>query len=155
MDEQTRALYKRFWWFVLAEEDTGNACWLWGGSLTRKNYALLWVDGRHVPAHRWAWEQAYGTIPDGLQIDHLCRRRPCVYPNHLEPVTGAENCQRGNTGKANNYEASKTHCPWNHPYSGSNLYTAPKGDRRCRLCKRKSDAKYYKARKKKERGDQQ
>jgi len=70
-------------------------CWLYQGTLNKKGYAF--VCGRF--AHRVMWEDRFGTIPEGREIDHLCRNRNCCNPEHLETVTHAENIRRGDTGK--------------------------------------------------------
>ena len=83
-------------------------------------------------AHRWAYEQAVGPIPEGLDIDHLCRNRACVNPEHLEPVTRAENIRRA--------AEVKTACPAGHPYSEENTYVRPgTTHRKCRTCARERD----------------
>lgn len=71
-----------------------DTCWLWTGALTYDGYGMFRHDNRIMGAHRWAYEIAVGPIPRGLQIDHLCRVRNCVRPDHLEPVTNAENTRR-------------------------------------------------------------
>ena len=94
-------------------------------------------------AHRVSYEMAKGKIPDGLQLDHLCRMTLCVNPSHLEPVTPKENIRRGETAEvARLTQLSKTHCPQGHPYSGENLYLKPNGRRECRQCVRDSGARY-------------
>ena len=90
----------RFWRFV-AKTDT---CWLWTGA-TASGYGLFW-DERQVRAHRWAYESEVGPIPEGLQLDHLCRVPLCVRPDHLEPVTGAENMRRMWLARRADQEAS-------------------------------------------------
>src|SRR5450755_3951408 len=74
---------ERFWARVDKQTD---GCWVWTGAL-RTGYGTLSVSGKNVPAHRFSYELLVGIIPDGLQIDHLCRNRACVNPEHLEPVT--------------------------------------------------------------------
>lgn len=88
-----------------------------------------------VHAHRLAYEAVKGPIPAGLQIDHLCRVRNCVNPDHLEAVTQQENVRRGRVGENTR---SKTHCPQGHPYDEANTYRNPAGSRNCRTCHRAS-----------------
>lgn len=110
-------------------------CIEWIGGQAGSGYGQFFV-GRtperksiKVYAHRWSYENFVGPIPDGLQIDHLCRNTLCVNPDHLEPVTGAENLRRSHGN------GSKTHCPAGHPYAGANVYISPQGGRVCRTCR--------------------
>lgn len=85
-------------------------------------------------AHRYAYEHFIGPIPEGLQVDHLCRVRNCVNPDHLEAVTCRENVLRGDGVAAANARA--THCPQGHAYDEANTYTWTNGGRHCRACAR-------------------
>lgn len=114
--------------------DAEGDCWLWRGPVTSHGYGWLNLGGRGHIAHRWVWEHLVGPIPDGLQIDHLCRVRHCVKPDHLEPVTTAENVRRGfgTSGK----HGRQTKCLRGHPLTEDNVYVRPRGGRECRICKR-------------------
>lgn len=130
----------RFWNLV----EVTDSCWLWTGHVLRSGYAGFYTPGKVWKAHRWSYTQMCGPIPDGLQLDHLCRVRHCVNPEHLEPVTPRENVRRGIGIPAQN--AQKTHCKHGHPLEGDNVILVP-GGRKCRTCRRAID-KRSKARKK-------
>ena len=114
-------------------EESAGGCWLWRGWTNTNGYGLFHNGMRDVMAHRWAYELYVGPIPEGLQLDHLCRVHNCVNPEHLEAVTCQTNILRGNSPQAIN--SRKTHCLRGHPFAGKNLYVAPNGWRQCRACK--------------------
>ena len=76
-----------------------NGCHVWTGPADRFGYGLIWIDGQLRAAHRVSYEHFVGPIPNGLEIDHLCRVPACVNPKHLEPVTHQENVLRGFAAK--------------------------------------------------------
>lgn len=130
----TTTLADRFWQKVDRSDPTG--CWFWTGALTR-GYGSFNTGGKRKYAHRLAYEELVGPIPDGLQIDHLCRVPNCVNPEHLEPVTQRENLRRGNSPPAMN--AAKTTCPQGHPYDVVNEH----GHRGCKTCKTLYNQEYW------------
>ena len=72
-----------------------SGCWIWQGSLKGPNdYANFWTPQGVKLAHKWYWEQLHGPVPEGKELDHTCRTRSCVNPEHLEAVTHLENVQR-------------------------------------------------------------
>lgn len=117
--------------------DLKTHCWWWLGTRSRDGYARIGI-GRlgSVAVHRLAYELLRGPIPDGLELDHLCRHRSCVNPDHLEPVTRRENQLRGESpaGRA----ARTTHCPSGHALTIDNLtnHGLKRGFRECLECKR-------------------
>lgn len=123
----------RFWSKVKPPLGIGE-CWIWLGTDAGNGYGVFFYQHKNIQAHRFAYECLIGKIPDGLQIDHLCRNRKCVNPYHLEPVTTRENLLRGETIAARN--ARKKYCAKGHLLAGNNLvrYNLKEGRRACRLC---------------------
>jgi hypothetical protein len=132
-------LSDRFWRYV----QQGDGCWIWAGSKDSKGYGQISSggrQGRRVLAHRLSYTIAKGQIPEGLDLDHLCRNPACVNPDHLEPVTRGENTRRGNAAAATRAaRAAKPNCKHGHAWTPTNTYTDPHGHRRCRTCERAND----------------
>lgn len=134
----------RFHAMVLPEPNSG--CWLWMGTVNENGYGQFRLDGKMRRAHRVAYEAYKKAIPEGLTLDHKCRVRCCVNPDHLEPVTHEENCRRGGNSEATklgDFNRSKTACPKGHPYNKENTMFRKNGNRGglgvgrvCRVCKR-------------------
>lgn len=137
-----RPLADRFWEKV----DTSGDCWIWTATRFENGYGCIedrdenGVRHRKL-AHRVAYELARGPIPEGLVIDHLCRNRACVNPDHLEPVTQRVNLLRGCGPTA--IKARQTHCIHGHPFNESNTIIRPNGTRKCRECKRQREQRRY------------
>ena len=139
----TKKEFDRFWDKI---EVDNNDCWNWMAHRNSKGYGMVGLKGKVLLAHRASYEHFKGKIK--YTIDHLCRNRACVNPDHLEDVTIKENTHRGNTLAAENL--AKTHCKKGHEYSQENTYINPKsGKRTCRKCNYQSGRKWL-ARKKKE-----
>ena len=135
----------RFW--AKISRGVGTGCWLWTGSLSVGGYGRYAVNRRPKTAHRVIFEALVHSVEPPLDLDHLCRVRRCVNPEHLEPVTRSENTLRGllpSVVAAGNRRAAAlaTHCANGHLYTPSNLYVAPGGQRRCRTCRRANDRLY-------------
>ena len=119
-------------------------CWLWTGGKSVGGYGVIMICGKNKRAHRVSYEAFAGPIPEGLELDHLCRNRACVNPAHLEPVTGLVNIRRGNGFAARN--ARKTRCIHGH----SDWHSYVRRDdgllrRECMTCKRTRPPRDYKA----------
>lgn len=113
----------------------------WTASLDSKGYGQFNMSrGRLVRAHRYSWEYFNGPVPGSLQLDHLCRNRACVRPDHLEPVTNQENTRRGLLGSV-----LQVFCANGHRRLPDNLSSS----RNCKICKTAYDREY----KKRRRGD--
>lgn len=113
-----------------------DGCWIWSAGKDRDGYGRFWVAERknNVCAHRFAYQQAVGDLPDEMELDHLCRNPSCVNPDHLEVVTTVENLQRG-VG-TNGYTA----CKAGHEYVDGSFtwrYNAKGVYRSCRECERR------------------
>jgi hypothetical protein len=127
----------------------GEQCLVWTGNLGRGGYGRFKLDnGTTIASHRFVWEYVMGrTIPDGMQIDHLChgaavaegtcsgagdegcRHRACCNPRHLELVSASENVKR-----QDHAERKVTHCPQGHEYTDENTRITRDGKRKCREC---------------------
>jgi hypothetical protein len=123
-------------------------CWIFSGTITPNGYGQVYHNGNtHALAHRVVFEAVVGPIPEGLVIDHICRVRHCVNPEHLEPVTQRENLLRGQGAAAKN--AARTHCQRGHEFTPENTFTystQPAYLRGCRTCRRDNDRARWRSR---------
>ena len=119
-----------------------DSCWPWQGYIHPDGYGQVRYHGKMQKAHRIAYLLTIGNIPDDMELDHLCKSRDCINPNHLEPVTRETNINRSDSLAVKNRQ--KTHCPKGHPYSEENtILDKSSGGRRCQICRREQ-AKYRK-----------
>ncbi len=154
----------RFLKMVLPEPNTG--CWIWTGGTTIKGYGTFGDGTKTVMAHRFSYRTYKGEIPDGMQIDHLCRVRCCVNPDHLEAVSASENVRRSwpyytehsrtasianlvaGLASVNRSNAVKTHCVNGHEYNSVNTRFCDAGPKRriCIICLAKNSRRCYEKR---------
>jgi len=133
----------RFWECVDVGHPAG--CWWWTARINNNGYGTFRLgrrslgESRTVMAHRFAYENLVALIPEWLQLDHLCRNRACVNPDHVQIVDAAENTRRS-------MSARKMYCKNGHKYTRGNTYINPKtGRRSCRTCRAASVGKTRKA----------
>ena len=128
-------------WSKVVKGPGENDCWGWTDVLSKDGYAYLGVDGRKggkFLVHRLLYELMIGPIPDGKELDHLCRNRWCVRPDHQEPVTRQVHVSRGEA--TSSLHARQTHCIHGHPFDLFNTGYY-RGSRYCRACRRAFDKK--------------
>ena len=132
-----------------------SGCLIWSGRMNQSGYGQIGISRNHaaelgigqtILVHRLAWDLANGPVPDGLQLDHLCRNRSCINVAHLELVTPSQNVRRGDgpvlsalrlqARRALQREAYKTHCKHGHALTPDNVYADKRGFRTCRECQR-------------------
>lgn len=121
--------------------DPNSGCWLWTGALANGyGAAKIPKTRRQAPAHRTVYEHFNGPVPSHLVMDHKCRNRACCNPAHLRVTTHRENilCGEGVSAKA----AAQTHCANGHSLGDAYLLRNGR-HRKCRVCHKAADARYY------------
>lgn len=114
---------------ILSKVDYTPNCWVWSWSLDRHGYGQVRLNGTTRRSHRVIYELLVADVPKDLDIDHLCRNRACVNPNHLEPVTRSTNLLRGRL-----WQSKKTSCPRGHDYDIETKDYRGRTVRRCSVC---------------------
>lgn len=125
--------------------DPETGCWLWLGAKLRSGYGCVWDPKTRKTrrTHQLAFELGGGIVPDGNELHHECNMRACCNPDHIKPITHAENLRLGSGFSATN--AKVTHCPFGHPYTESNTRRYNKKGRDCRMCHNIRHREYKKA----------
>lgn len=117
---------KRLWGKA---ELNDNGCFVWTAAKIGDGYGRISVNNQNKLAHRVAYGEVIGEIPDGLTVDHLCRNKSCINPMHMELVTLKENIQR-----RPQWQSLKTHCKNGHEFTDTNTYKYS-GFRYCKQCR--------------------
>jgi hypothetical protein len=131
------------------EVDSNTGCWLWTASKNYDGYSQLKWNGKAVAAHIFSYTHYKGSIPEEMEIDHLCQVRHCVNPDNLEAVPHLVNMKRGDLFKTPKANSLKTHCPAGHEYTKENTKwenpsrTGKVKTRKCLICRRIRDRKRY------------
>lgn len=125
--------------FFLTKVEKTSTCWNWMKYKTQDGYGQSKWGDKLDYAHRIAYELFVGDIPKGMVIDHLCRNRGCVNPDHLEAVDVQTNILRGISPTAK--LAKMTHCVNGHEFTPNNIYFSKLG-RNCRTCRRENGYRY-------------
>jgi len=119
--------------------DKSGECWVYLGQPS-KRYAEIRIDNVRLGIHRWAYTNYHGEIPDGHQVDHICRNTKCWNPDHLRALPKIEN-ERANW-VAERHKA-RTHCNHGHPFDSANTDYRPDGYRRCKTCRAANSVAQY------------
>lgn len=117
-----------------------SGCLIWMGSVAKSGYGFVSVNGKSHRVHRWLYIALNGDVGD-LSLDHLCRVRCCINPDHLEPVTSTVNTMRGMGVTAMN--ARKSTCKNGHPFDFTSIRNTGAPYRRCTICRKEANRIYW------------
>lgn len=132
MELRHLTLEERFWHYT--DQNGPLGCWIWKGSLSRYGYGEVFLNGKRFRAHRISYRIRHGKLPAEGVLDHICRVRHCVNPDHLRVMTIGQNVLIGISPPAQNLR--KTHCSRGHEFTEENTHLSPRGWRYCRACNR-------------------
>lgn len=121
-------------------ELVSNGCVVWKGSLSEKGYGVFYFHNSRIRAHRFSYQTYKGQLLKSKCIDHICRNRACVNPEHLRQVTFRINALENSRGIAVK-NSKKIKCKKNHPLISGNLVKRKDGRRECKKCATKSSMK--------------
>lgn len=128
---------------IFGQSEITDSCWLWMGSMYNNGYGKIGKTGYMV--HRIAYELLKGEVPTNMCLDHLCKQRNCINPEHLEIVTLVENVMRGESQHAKN--ARKTHCKSGHEFTDENTYQrSDRLTRECKICRHEAFTRHSRER---------
>ena len=120
-------------------------CMVYNGQRSKDGYGIVRIERKHQMVHKVMWSDTHGPVPEGHQLDHLCKNEPCWRLEHLEIVTPRDNVLRSSSPAAENYR--KTHCKNGHELTGDNLALNLRAGRKrptriCKACSRENTAAY-------------
>jgi len=129
----------------------GTSCWEWTGYKDKAGYGRFTVNGNQIPTHRFSYEYYHGQICPDLVVHHLCYNPACNNVSHLEERTRKANVLDENSSALAAINARKTHCIHGHEYTLENTSHEENNKRRCIICRKLKNNRYYAEKKYKER----
>lgn len=125
---------------VIPEPNSG--CWLWDAADNGRGYGVAWYNGGMKPAHRVIYALLRRPLTPDIVLDHTCRVRSCVNPDHLRECTNRENIFAAGSLSPSKINSEKTHCPAGHEYNQENTRINVNGARECRRCCSRQSAEW-------------